>query len=102
VSVHFNTRQLPCFTLWKNPTTEADGYVTGLEPATNYPNPRSFEQQQGRVVSLQPGGKCVFDLQLQVHPTAAEVERVQQQIEVLRKTPAIIHQQPQPGWCADA
>ena len=75
VSVHFNTRQLPCFTLWKNPTAEADGYVTGLEPATNYPNPRSFEQQQGRVVALQPGGKCTFDVQLQVHPTAAEVSR---------------------------
>ncbi|MHB8974497.1 MAG: aldose 1-epimerase family protein [Pirellulaceae bacterium] len=102
VSVHFNTQQLPCFTLWKNPTAEADGYVTGLEPATNYPNPRSFEQQQGRVVSLPPGGKCVFDVQLQVHPTAATVERVQQQIEALQTIPATVHPQPQPGWCADA
>jgi hypothetical protein len=102
VSVHFDTRQLPCFTLWKNPTAEADGYVTGLEPATNYPNPRSFEQQHGRVVALQPGEKCTFDLQLQVHPTAAEVSRMQQQIESLQKTQATIHHQPQPRWCADA
>jgi hypothetical protein len=102
VSVHFNTQQLPCFTLWKNPTAESDGYVTGLEPATNYPNPRSFEQQQGRVVSLQPSERRVFALELQVHPTAAAVDHVQQQIEALRQNPATIHGKPQPGWCADA
>ncbi|MHB0958406.1 MAG: aldose 1-epimerase family protein [Pirellulaceae bacterium] len=102
VSLQFNTRQLPCFTLWKNPTAEADGYVTGLEPATNFPNPRSFEQQQGRIVSLPPGGKCTFDLQLEIHPTAADVARIEQQIAALQVTEATIHPQPQPGWCAEA
>jgi len=37
VSVGFNTRQLPCFTLWKNTAALSDGYVCGLEPATNFP-----------------------------------------------------------------
>ncbi len=54
-SLGFDKRQLPCFTLWKNTGALADGYVTGIEPATNYPNPRSFEGQQGRVVKLPPG-----------------------------------------------
>jgi hypothetical protein len=101
VSVHFNTRQLPCFSLWKNPTAQADGYVTGLEPATNYPNPRSFEARQGRVVALEPGGTCTFDLQLQVHQTAAEVNDMQRHVESLAKARATIHERPQPLWCAD-
>ena len=39
--------ELPCFTLWKNTAAEADGYVTGLEPGTNFPNLRSFERFVG-------------------------------------------------------
>jgi hypothetical protein len=102
VSVHYNTRQLPCFTLWKNPEAESDGYATGLEPATNFPNPRSFEAQHGRVVPLEPGGACTFDLQLRVHQSAAEVSDMQRQIEALAKTNSTIHEHPQPRWCAGA
>ena len=51
-SLAFDVRQLPCFVQWKNTAALADGYVTGLEPATNFPNPRSFEAEQGRVVPL--------------------------------------------------
>ena len=46
VVLRFRTDQLPCFTLWKNTAGLRDGYVTGLEPGTNYPNPRPFEQAQ--------------------------------------------------------
>ncbi len=100
VSVQFDPQQLPCFSLWKNEIAEADGYVTGLEPATNYPNPRSFEERQGRVVPLSPGGTCSFDLRLEVHPTAADVARMQQHIQSYCPTPPTIHDQPQPLWCA--
>ena len=54
-TLKFSTRQLPAFTLWKNTAAEADGYVTGLEPGTDYPNPRQFEREKGRVVKLGPG-----------------------------------------------
>ena len=47
MSIKFNKRQLPCFTLWKNRQAAVDGYVTGLEPATNYPNPKPFEKEKG-------------------------------------------------------
>jgi hypothetical protein len=100
VSVAFDVRQLPCFTLWKNQIAEADGYVTGLEPATNYPNPRSFEQAQQRVVSLAPGASTSFDLCLQGHSSAEEVEAMQQRIEALGRGGPTIHNQPQPSWCA--
>ena len=55
VSVKFNKRQLPCFTIWKNRQGVIDGYVTGLEPAANDPNPKSFEKAHGRVVVLGAG-----------------------------------------------
>ena len=55
VSLRFNKRALPCFTVWRNTPAEADGYVLGIEPGTNYPNPRTFEKQHGRVVTLKPG-----------------------------------------------
>ncbi len=102
VSLHFNTTQLPCFSLWKNPEAESDGYVTGLEPATNFPNTRSFEAQHGRVVPLEPGGVCTFDLQLRVHQTSAEVNAMRQQIEALVTAQPTIHPRPQPDWCAGA
>ena len=37
VSLAFNKQQLPCFTLWKNPQAATDGYVTGFEPAGEFP-----------------------------------------------------------------
>jgi hypothetical protein len=55
VSLRFNKRALPCFSVWRNTPEEADGYVLGIEPGTNFPNPRTFEQQHGRVVTLKPG-----------------------------------------------
>lgn len=55
VSLRFNKRALPCFTVWRNTPAEADGYVLGIEPGTNYPNPRTFENQHGRIVTLTPG-----------------------------------------------
>lgn len=57
VGLRFNKRTLPCLTVWRNTPAESDGYVLGIEPGTNYPNPRTFEQQHGRVVTLKPGQK---------------------------------------------
>ena len=86
---------LPCFTLWKNQGGEADGYVTGLEPATNYPNPRSFEETQGRVVTLAPYASITFDLAIE--PFAGQ--RVEEEAARLRSTSTPkIHAAPKPGW----
>lgn len=54
-TVRFSVGELPAFTVWKCMAAEADGYVTGLEPATDYPNNRSFERAHGRVVMLDGG-----------------------------------------------
>ena len=103
VSVHFNLEQLPCFTLWKNTASLLDGYVTGLEPGTNYPNPRSFEQAQGRTVKLLPGESRNFDVRIEFHTDAASVSAAQQKIKQLQATGvALIHAAMQPGWTCEA
>jgi hypothetical protein len=80
VEVSFNVRQLPCFSLWRNLVAEADGYVTGIEPATNFPNPRQWEEKQGRVVNLQPGERWQASVALRWLLDAAEVHRTEQAI----------------------
>jgi galactose mutarotase-like enzyme len=100
VSLRFNNQQLPCFALWKNTAAIEDGYVTGLEPATNFPNPHSFEQSQDRVIKLAPLANYEIDLQLEVHSTAAEVAAVEREIQTLQgDTPPDVHTQPHHGWC---
>lgn len=98
-SLRFNKKQLPCFTLWKNRQAAADGYVTGLEPATNYPNIKSFEKSQGRVVPLAPGESRTFEVTLEAHPTAASVQAAEAAIAKLQAgvKPEVLPK-PQPGW----
>jgi len=84
VSLSFSTKQLPCFTLWKNTQAEADGYVTGLEPGTNLPNLKTFEREQGRVISLQPGESYETSFELRVHDTAEGIAQTEKQIRALQ------------------
>ncbi len=101
VSVHFNIKQLPCFVVWKNTAAEADGYVTGLEPATNFPNPRSFEEKNGRVLKIAPGATYEIDLGLQFHPDATSVSQVEDKIAKLTTgKDAQVHTTPQSAWCS--
>jgi hypothetical protein len=101
VSLVFNKRQLPCFSLWKNTTAEGDGYVTGLEPGTNFPNPRSYEGEQGRVVKIAGGKRAAFLVTLEVHATAKEVSEAEAAVQKIRagRDPQV-WDKPQPGWCA--
>ena len=101
MSLRFNKRQLPCFTLWKNPQAAADGYVTGLEPASNFPNTRSFEKEKGRVAVLAPGESRVFEITLEGHPDAAGVAAAEQAVANLEQgvTPQVLPQ-PDPEWSA--
>ncbi len=101
VSLVFSKQQLPWFSLWKNTTAAADGYVTGLEPGTNFPNPRTYEGEQGRIVKLPPGGKQVFDVTLEIHTTAAEVKAAESAVAKIQggQEPKIFTE-PQAGWCA--
>lgn len=99
-TISFNIKQLPCFTVWKNTTALDDGYVTGLEPGTNFPNPRTYEGEQGRVAKLEPGGSVEYDFQLEFHSAAAGVAKSEQAIAKLQgKTKPEVFNTPQKGWC---
>ncbi len=81
VVLRFSRDQLPAFTLWKNTAGLRDGYVTGLEPGTNYPNPRPFEAARGRIVTLPVGGRYVAETTFEVLTTAEEVVAVTAEIQ---------------------
>lgn len=99
VSIHFRTDRLPCLSLWKNTAAIEDGYVVGLEPATNFPNHRSFERSQGRVVSLGPGESYEASLRVSIHGHLENVAAVEAIGGGLTgDKPPTVHQAPQPGW----
>ena len=101
VSVKFNKNELPCFTQWKNRQALVDGYVTGLEPAVNFPNVKSFEKQQGRVVMLAPGESRTFEVTIEAHTDTAAVDAAKAAVAELQQgvTPEVLDQ-PDPNWSA--
>jgi hypothetical protein len=96
LALRWHHQDLPCFTVWKNTAAVEDGYVTGLEPGTNYPNFKSFERSHGRVRVLPPGGRWEGNWSLEVHDTAAGVAGVLAEIVTLQAhTRPVIHRSPQ-------
>ncbi|TWU42891.1 aldose 1-epimerase family protein [Novipirellula artificiosorum] len=103
MAVTYNTSKLPRFILWKNTAAKSDGYVVGMEPATNYPNARSFETEQDRMVTLQPGETVSFRLSLLPLINQQAVEKTSQRIkELSTHHDPVIHAQPKKGWSVDS
>lgn len=101
VSLRYPVEALPCFTLWKNLVAPDDGYVTGLEPGTNYPNRHSFERAHGRAPCLQPGERRVFTLTIELHESPEEIRDVEQRIDKLQSLKKMdVVRSPHPDWCA--
>jgi hypothetical protein len=95
VALRFDSRDLPCFTLWKNTGALRDGYVTGLEPGTNYPNPTPFEKRNKRVVTLAPRLSFVCTTRLEVLNTAQQVSALTREIQALQaKGAPTVHEKP--------
>lgn len=98
VVLRFDKRQLPYFTQWKNTGALEDGYVTGLEPGTNFPNPRKFEREQGRVVKIPPGKSYECVLTVEICATRDQVAGVEREIQSLAKSSPKVNATPQPRW----
>lgn len=96
VALRFAKAQLPCFTLWKNTNGLKEGYVTGLEPGTNFPNPKPFEAERKRVVTLLPDAPpYVAETVFEVASTAEEVRALEREIQALQAQGApTIHPKP--------
>lgn len=100
VSMQWSTAELPYLTVWKNTAATADGYVTGIEPATGYPFNRSVERAAGRVPELAPGATRKFTLDFALHAGAKDVRTAVESVSKLQgdtklhvqhKPPAIPH-----------
>jgi hypothetical protein len=84
VSMNFATGELPFVTLWKNTNALKEGYVTGLEPGTGFPNNRRIERKFGRVPKLAPGETFEASIDITIHTTSNEVAEVSNRIEALQ------------------
>jgi hypothetical protein len=99
VSIKVNKQQLPYFALWKNLQAAGDGYVTGLEPTINFPNPRSFEKRQGRVAVLKPGESRTFEVTLEALGDAAAVSAAEKAVaDIQGSTKPEILAKPDANW----
>lgn len=99
-AVSFKTSTLPALILWKNTAAESDGYVTGLEPATGFPNRRGFEEQHGRLVDIGAGETKSFRVKLHPLIDAKSVETTRQKIQSLSSEgePTEISKEPRDDW----
>ncbi|AUX71066.1 aldose 1-epimerase family protein [Erwinia pyrifoliae] len=88
-SIEFDTRQLPLLTMWKNTDTLKQGYVTGIEPGTNYAYPVTIEKQQGRVKQLQPGQSTGFTLTYTLLKDAGAVQKVEERVRQIQGNEAV-------------
>ena len=99
--MRFDLGELPCFSLWKNTAGERDGYVTGLEPGTNYPNFRSVEREAGRVVELPAGEEYAATLMLEVASGEEAVAAIAAEVrEIQAGAAGTVHAEPQKAFGA--
>ncbi len=99
VSIRFNKSHLPYFTLWRSTTPETNCYVTALEPGTNFPNPRPFEEKHERVVRLKPRGSWTTTVGMDLHISKEQVEGAQAAINLIQGSILpILNDQPLPDW----
>ena len=97
LSVGFNIQQLAVFSLWKNTDTEAQGYVTGLEPGTSFSYNRGDQRALHLVPVIGPKEERHFDLTYMFLANQVDVDKALQQVQTIqhsrpteiRKTPLV-------------
>ncbi|MBI3417252.1 MAG: aldose 1-epimerase family protein [Verrucomicrobia bacterium] len=85
VSMSFSVKELPYVTLWKNTASEGEGYVTGLEPGTNFPNNRRIERKLGRVPKLAPGASWSATIDYAIHTDAPSVSKIMERVAAIQR-----------------
>lgn len=101
VAVRFDVAQLPCLSLWKNTQAEVDGYCTGLEPGSGFPNLRRFEREQGRVITLNTNESTTFDFAVTIGVGESDAAELVKEVGDLQAgKPQNIHTAPKAEWTA--
>jgi len=80
-SITYSIEQLPFLCLWKNTASKADGYVTGIEPCTDFPNPRMFERERGRVVKIDAGATYEAQLRFELWRGSDQVNQIRDRVQ---------------------
>jgi galactose mutarotase-like enzyme len=96
VSMSFAVKELPYVSLWKNTNAVGEGYVTGLEPGTNFPNNRRIERKLGRVPKLAPGASHSATIDFAIHVGAEDAKRLTERVAAIQgATKPVLEQQPE-------
>ncbi|MEQ1852355.1 MAG: aldose 1-epimerase family protein [Chthoniobacteraceae bacterium] len=96
VSMSFSVKELPFVSLWKNTNAVGEGYVTGLEPGTNFPNNRRIERKLGRVPKLAPGASHSATIDFAIYNSADETKRLAGRVAAIQgDAKPVLEQQPE-------
>ncbi|MEI6715509.1 MAG: aldose 1-epimerase family protein [Verrucomicrobiota bacterium] len=96
VSMSFAVKELPFVSLWKNTNAEGEGYVTGLEPGTNFPNNRRIERKHGRVPKLASGASHSATIDFAIYTSAEETKHLAERVAAIQgDVKPVLEQQPE-------
>lgn len=84
VGYTYSREQLPYLTIWKNLVALEDGYVTGIEPGTAYPNHRNIERKNGHYPKLGPGQSREFQITFELAIGADRVREIEEEIKAIQ------------------
>lgn len=99
VAVRWDVQEMPCFTQWKLTSGANDGYVTGLEPSTAFPNFKPFERENGRVITLAPKETRKSGVQLQFFDNAIKIAAAKLEVEgIAQGRQPEVSELPKAGW----
>jgi hypothetical protein len=79
--VSFRADTLPYTILWKRCAALADGYVAGMNPCSDLPNPRRQERQEGRVGRVAAGTEVRFSHRIELFEGSEAVRRVEREVQ---------------------
>jgi hypothetical protein len=97
VSMAWSLKDLPYLTQWKNTPPELEGYVTGIEPGTNFPANRRVERKYGRVPKLKGGESHRATIDFTIHQSADAVKTAAARVAKLQgATKPIVDTEPEP------
>jgi hypothetical protein len=82
--VSYAVQTLPYSILWKRCSGLKEGYVTGLNPCSDLPNPRKSEREQGRLGKIEPGQSIDFHERIRMYEGREEVRGVREQVRKCR------------------
>lgn len=71
--VSFRVDTLPYTILWKRCAGTREGYVVGLNPCSDLPNPRRLEREAGRLRRIDPGAEVIFHHRIDLFSGRQEV-----------------------------